>query len=356
MANNIFEKYGIKEVADVTFYDTATNAPILFLDTLKVSTIEQTAEQVSARGGKGNPELIVWDYGKEITLNLEDALFSPQSMNLMLGGMNGSVLNNDLVNGNTINTLTRMIKYETPNITPTSEVGQDGIPKADTWNIGQTWYNPTTMQKIQNHTDLVAVLKENKYAYCEKTYSDSGVKSGEGKTGSVGNVSGKYIEITAANFPGTYRIVGETYARSQKTGKDEFFQFEIPQAKMGAENTITLEAEGDPSVFNMTMKVLRPESGPMIILRQYDLPDEGITDINAGIIQVATSVNGVSGYIKVQIGSSTTPAPTNIPAGKEFAGWYTDSGITEALTVPTGGWTVDFAAGKKLYAKLEDAT
>ena len=58
MANNIFEKYGIKEVADVVFYDTVTNKPVLFLDTLKVSTIEQTAEQVSARGGKGNPELI----------------------------------------------------------------------------------------------------------------------------------------------------------------------------------------------------------------------------------------------------------------------------------------------------------
>jgi len=31
------------------------------LMTLKVSTIEQTAEQAEARGGKGNPPLIIWD-------------------------------------------------------------------------------------------------------------------------------------------------------------------------------------------------------------------------------------------------------------------------------------------------------
>ncbi len=39
-----------------------------------------------------------------------------------------------------------------------------------------------------------------------------------------------------------------TYARSQASGKDEFYQFIIPKAKVQSENTITLEAEGDPSV------------------------------------------------------------------------------------------------------------
>ena len=86
---SILDRYGIKEVADVTFYeinaDGTAGKPVLYLDTLKVSTIEQTAEQVDARGGKGNPKLITWDYGKEITVNIEDALFSPKSMAIMLG-------------------------------------------------------------------------------------------------------------------------------------------------------------------------------------------------------------------------------------------------------------------------------
>ena len=62
---SILDRYGIKEVADVTFYkiqpDGSIGAPVLYLDTLKVSTIEQTAENTSARGGKGIPELITWD-------------------------------------------------------------------------------------------------------------------------------------------------------------------------------------------------------------------------------------------------------------------------------------------------------
>lgn len=278
MANNIFEKYGIKEVADVTFYDTETNKPVLFLDTLKVSTIEQTAEQTSARGGKGNPELIVWDYGKEITLNLEDALFSPQSMNLMLGGMEGKKLKNDLINGNNLNDITRMTKFEAADIgaseTRTEYFARKHISvEADTTETKAAvkWYNPSNMERITDADDLFEnVLKVYKYAYCEKTYTSDGT-NGTGKA--AGKVTGKKIEISAANFPGTYRIVGETFARSQNTGKDEYFQFEIPKAKMSAENTITLEAEGDPSVFNMTMKVLRPEAGPMITLKQYDLED-----------------------------------------------------------------------------------
>ena len=90
---SILDRYGIKEVADVTFYelnnDGTPRYPVLYLDTLKVSTIEQTAEESDARGGKGNAALISWDYGKEITVTLEDALFSAKSMAIMFG--NGSV-------------------------------------------------------------------------------------------------------------------------------------------------------------------------------------------------------------------------------------------------------------------------
>ena len=59
---NIFEKFGIKEVANVTFEALADNDKVgekkgdivLFLDTLKVSTIETAADSVSAQGGKLN--------------------------------------------------------------------------------------------------------------------------------------------------------------------------------------------------------------------------------------------------------------------------------------------------------------
>lgn len=57
MAVNIFDKYGIKEVANVYFEALADDPKtgvykgdiVLFLDTLKVSTIETTAENTAAK-------------------------------------------------------------------------------------------------------------------------------------------------------------------------------------------------------------------------------------------------------------------------------------------------------------------
>lgn len=67
MAQNIFEQYGIKEVADVQFEALESDARlgvaagdvVMYLDTLKISTIEVTADQTEAKGGKGNPPLIL---------------------------------------------------------------------------------------------------------------------------------------------------------------------------------------------------------------------------------------------------------------------------------------------------------
>lgn len=65
MAQNIFKYYGIKEVANVYFEALADEDNgrikkgdiVLYLDTLKVSTIETTAETSDARGGKLFPQL-----------------------------------------------------------------------------------------------------------------------------------------------------------------------------------------------------------------------------------------------------------------------------------------------------------
>ena len=65
------------------------------------------------------------------------------------------------------------------------------------------------------------------------------------------------VTISPDTFPGTYRVVGDTYMRSEKTGKDEPFQFVINKAKVQSNVTLTLQAEGDPTTFEMTLNVLR---------------------------------------------------------------------------------------------------
>lgn len=246
---SILDRYGIKEVADVQFYEinASTGEPgklVLYLDTLKVSTIEQTADNVEAKGGKGNPSLVSWDYNKDINVTLEDALFSAKSMAIMFGG-------EKVVKGLTGSDPSKYSPYHTFKF----KAGE-----ASKYTDGST-------QTINGSTFTISNLS---------FYDANGALSTDSSVSSAGYVTAKLtvqdsvtIDISNDSFPGTYYVVGDTYARSDIDGHDDFFQFVIPKAKVTSENTITMEADGDPSVFNLNLRVLRPADGKMMKLIRY---------------------------------------------------------------------------------------
>ena len=295
---NILDRYGIKEVADVTFYKLDSNGvpmyPVLYLDTLKVSTIEQTAETTDARGGKGNAKLISWDYNKEITVTLEDALFSAKSLAIMFG--NGTV-------GTAPDGDAYIMKTE--RFTPNKDVSTEGMAAlvyktgdkpAETHECG--WKNYFVGPNGDKHVKYNVKF----YAIDEKR-SDRTEKIGAASltagvtyyaTYDLALASNSVIEISANSFPGTYYITGDTFARNEASGADEFFQFIIPKAKVTSENTITLEAEGDPSVFNMNLTVLRPADGVMMKLVKYDLASDGAASASVSEWQHVGSLEEVT--------------------------------------------------------------
>ena len=245
---NILDRYGIKEVADVTFYeidnDGKPSYPVLYLDTLKVSTIEQTAENAEARGGKGNAALITWDYGNEITVTLEYSLYSPKSLALMFGDKDGVTTTTTGID------IRKTVFKENLSTTVTATAAGSGTAaikiNGKTVNLTNCTFYDANGTVVSTGTSYVYV------------------------TGKVTLASAMTIDVSANGFPGTYYITGDTYARREDNGTDEFFQFIIPKAKVLSEsNTITLEAEGDPTVFSMSLKVLRPKSGEMMKLVQY---------------------------------------------------------------------------------------
>lgn len=238
---SILDRYGIKEVADVTFYkiqsDGSIGAPVLYLDTLKVSTIEQTAENTSARGGKGNPELITWDYGKEITVTLEDALFSAKSMAIMFGSVD---TDGDAVLGSSASILKTVRKTD--------------VVEGKVTIHGESITIPTESASYYTADGSAGTSTSYDYVTFPLSVKDVSV-----------------INISAETFPGTYYITGDTYARRETDGLDEFFQFIIPKAKVQSEVTLTMEAEGDPSTFSMNLRVLRPSDDSMMKLVKYNL-------------------------------------------------------------------------------------
>lgn len=389
---NIFEQYGIKEVADVTLYaieldenDEEIYIPVLYLDTLKISSVEQTAEQTSARGGLGNPHLITWDYGKEITINLEDALYTPASMSMLWGGKYASKsvelwgvfdahkekfswakailkdfsnfsIEESQIKGTiykwTVNliimSLDGQLRHEKNNVEISyySKYGrnywsfnkpvdfEDGsfrlsegknlfvnVPQELIYQIKHgiegvkfldrmekcvatrnfvidtdtnikhgnyrylkkydktaltVFIDPTTMQPYEPNLDFF--IRKDGSRYPEEGFKKLRlIKQNEVYYKWTRSVApphmslGNRIIVDAEHFPGIYRLVGETYSRNRDTHEDERFQFEIPLCKMGAENSFTLEAAGDPTVFKMTLQVLRKEDGIMMKLTQYNV-------------------------------------------------------------------------------------
>ena len=270
MAMNIFEYYGIKEVANVYFealYDEAaglSDTPykagdiVLYLDTLKVSTVETTAENVSAQGGWGNPKLITWDYGKDINVTLEDAVVSFEELRTMLGASlhNASEKRKVTVR---LNGEYKLVGDALKSVKLDAEDNHiEPAPKADT--------KIRYMDRVHGTRGQAATLAE---------IPVEGLKEGDRvilfwEEERDGGDAGEAVELVISpdTYPGTYRVVGDALIRN-KDGKDEAFQFVINKAKMLSEVTLTMQAEGDPSTFNMTLNVLRDDNGDMMSLIKY---------------------------------------------------------------------------------------
>lgn len=302
---NIFDKYGIKEVANVYFEALEDDAAagvyagdiVLFLDTLKVSTIETTAENTAAQGGWGNPKLVQWDYGKEINITLEDALMSLESLRFMLGG---AIKKSQDEGAKVVVRHTEEVVVDSSGKVPAPKdhlTGKVLYPKA-------TYGHPIRLINLGGGADSTTAGTRTQIAVTEVGGADQTMGAlntikfknpAAGLTAETLPTPGDHIrifwedvvtpattdesavEVTISpdTFPGTYRVVGDTFMRSEKTGKDEPFQFVINKAKVQSNVTITLQAEGDPSTFEMTLNVLRSTNdegqNEMMKLVRYNL-------------------------------------------------------------------------------------
>ena len=297
---SILDKYAIKEVADVMFYELdskgAPSAPVLYLDTLKVSTISQSAETVDARGGKSNVKLLSWDTNKELTLELTDALFSAKSLGIMFGGVMYD-------NGDT----QEVLKTVRANDIDLDSQNTDFV----TFKINgqQLWIAKTKVTTFAYPTSGTAAEKSVPQAVASPNWSTKNFDfvtfdlldcTSQAETRSTANGgngvvhNGITIDITAEFNANTYYITGDTYARNYQNGQDEFLQFIIPKGKVSAEDvSLTMEADGDPAEFTMTVQCLKAVDGSMVKLVKYSLGTGSATDAapNKGVASVLDEYN-----------------------------------------------------------------
>lgn len=87
-------------------------------------------------------------------------------------------------------------------------------------------------------------------------------------------IKGNKITVRADQWPGMYMMVGETYIRERETGEDERMQIKFPLCKVRSEHNITLQADGDPTTFNLELEVAKPSNGVMMELTSYEVADK----------------------------------------------------------------------------------
>lgn len=241
-------KYGVKEVCDITFYDLSTGKPLMYLDTLKMSTIENSAESTDARGGKGNPKLLTWDYNRDATVQMQDALMSMKSISLLTG--------NEIKKGAALVAKRELL---------TAVAGEEGKTKV---TLAETPAGTVVTQLFKNDEEVTGEL-----AGKEITFDQLTVALGEQvevfynytTTGDA-----EVITISASRFPGYVKVVGDTVIRNATTGLDEAFQVVIHKAKVQPAFTLTFQADGDPTTFDMNLTVYkRDEDDEMIQLIKY---------------------------------------------------------------------------------------
>ena len=255
-------RYGLKEVANVIFFDVATGKPAIFFDTLKVSTIENTSESAEARGGQGNGKLMSWDFGRTATLTMQDALLSDLSLSLLAGNATKTATETDGVKivGREVKTVVGG-KVELLQKAVGNKVN---IYKLEKGVMGSEVVVFEVKDKALTSGVTVTEINFMNDAYdTEDAFVDPQVNEEEQVMVFYEYLATKdatQVTFSADKFPATYKVVGDTVVRGED-GVDRVMQFVIPKAKLQTNFTLTMEAE-NVSTFDFTLDVLVDTSTP----------------------------------------------------------------------------------------------
>jgi len=265
-------KYASVTVCDVTLYDLVTDYPVMYFDTLKLTSFEGTAESTKVQGGRGNRKLAAISHSKEITVQFDDAIMTMSSLALLTGG--------ELREGTNDNKIV-LLESELIHVNP----GDLFITLTKPARKGSYVY----IAEVVDGTLTTATRTE--YAISEETqnilFEYFHNVDADFEKATIFRVFYEYelgfpteeqeameVRILADKFAGAYRFQGDTMVYNQRTGVYDLFQIEIPKLKLDNTFNFNLNAGGDAAVFSFKGDVLADDEGNMIIFRLVHDHDE----------------------------------------------------------------------------------
>jgi len=223
--------YGLREVADLTFFDLTTNKPFLYMDYALTSTNEHTAETTYVTGGKGNPRRLAFDGNRQSTLTISTQVIDFRIIALLAGAE---------VEKGTTNVFKREV------LTAVDDEGDVKITLSETPVNGAVTVFPLSSDAIAGEEEEITVI-DNDITITNGTAGTQYVAYYQFESDS----NAEKISFKAKNFPKYCRIVGDTLIKNEATGVNEPFQMVANKAKPQANFTLTMASEGDPTTLEM---------------------------------------------------------------------------------------------------------
>lgn len=274
-------KYAAVTVCDVTLYDLITKYPVMYFDTLQVTSIDGTTEVTEIQGGKGNPILASISHSKNIDVQFDDAIMTMSSLAILTGGE----LNNASDEAKITMTQTEIIDLATgaENIMLTEAVKAGSYVYIGKIINGVVSTVTRTTEKVEGGSNVVAVADFYNFSNEGEDIAGKYRVFYEYELGLTDSNGRDLSELTvlADKFAGTYRFIGDTMLFNQFTGLNDIFQIEIPRLKLDGAFSFSLSAATEAVVFSFKGKALRDDFGQMIIFRNLTQEGKAGDDANA---------------------------------------------------------------------------
>lgn len=271
-------KHIIRDIVDLTFFGidpvTGKEKVEFVIDSLKSATVEGTAEQTDARGGRGNALLAIVESQREVAITCTDAVLIPELFAARMG--------TDLKKFTAASkgTLQRNESHAVA-----AQTG-DGVYEIALKNV------PKDAKEALVYVTINGVRKEIAYSATPITDTDAGKFS----IATVGNKlelthadldgnaivnvhfkseidNGEQIVIDAEKFASkTYRVTGD-YFTTEISGDQEVVsagQIEILRAKFDSGFNLAFAPDGDPQTFEFKLRALKqPGKKELMYMTMY---------------------------------------------------------------------------------------
>jgi hypothetical protein len=256
------KRFGIVTVIDATLFDLVTGEPVLELDTLKMANIATEAEEKEIRGGQQASQLIVYDYARTASMEMQDALGSIASMQYMWGSelLDNGVTKHVKDKAKAVSNASVVTLTSAPFLGTKLAVAQtNGLGTTATYTViaydaagpaaGQAMLGDATPAAITLGTD--AFDDENVDVFFET----------EAATGA------QQLTLSTTSFSNNVKIVGKTFVIDQVSGVRKAAELVIHNFQLNPTFELMFDSEGEASVFDFSGRALQDGEGRFITLK-----------------------------------------------------------------------------------------